>query len=245
MVGAAIANPMKRDDDSCLAAVTGKAALGDDSIRKEHCASFIKTIVTPAAITVTTTITDAPEYTEKPHPKRDVTVCPNEVPNYASACDEGHYKSACAVWGVTGETTITIPATTTTKTVYAGNGHGGADCGKTVTVTAADNTVTVTAAEKTITVTSTGGFGGPTITGHGDAAPVNGKCLTDDQAKEFVDAFQNLLENTNYTGAPSNGYNDSISKKYLDENFVDYSDSINWMAGIPVSLILSFIPPQD
>ncbi|KAK5074185.1 hypothetical protein LTR64_006670 [Lithohypha guttulata] len=153
LAGVAMANPFKRGDDTCLAAVTGKAALGDDSLRKEHCSSFIKTIVTPAAITVTTTVTDAPSASKLREWKRDVTVCPNEVPNYASACDESHYKSACSAWGVTGETTITIPATTTTKTVYNANG---ATCdSSTVTVTSAIDTTTVSVGTVTSTITST------------------------------------------------------------------------------------------
>src|SRR4051794_1085316 len=108
MAGVAVANPLPSPSDSnaCLAAVTGKAALGDDNLRKEHCSSFLHTVVTPAAVTVTTTITDAPAPSGWDSWKRDVTVCPNEVPNYASACDEGAYKSACSVWGVTGESTI-------------------------------------------------------------------------------------------------------------------------------------------
>lgn len=126
LAGSAIANPLMQRGDACLAAVTGSAALGDANLRKSHCSSFIKTIVTPAAKTVTVTITGAPSASSGWNNwKRDVTVCPNEVPNYASVCNEAAYKSACSVWGVNGETTFTIPATTTTKTIYVANGNGG------------------------------------------------------------------------------------------------------------------------
>jgi len=261
---------LKRDD-ACLAAVTGKAALGDDSLRKEHCSSFIKTIVTPAAITVTTTITDAPSASEWSNYKRDVTVCPNEVPNYASACNEAGYKSACSVYGISGETTLTIPASTTTKTVYVGTGGKGGNggvctstttsvfsvtksgcsggtttatvtetaAGSTKTITTGGSTVTVTAngtsgeVTKTVTVTATSNSTGtfPTGTGTPD------KCLTDDQAKEFTDAFTTLLEYTSYNGTqgpPGRGYRYDVSAQYLAADFQDYSDSINWMAGFPL-----------
>jgi len=273
--GAAFANPIKQGDDSCLAAVTGKAALGDDNLRKEHCSSFAKTIVTPSAVTVTTTITGAPSasVTEWSNYKRDVTVCPNEVPNYASACNEAGYKSACSAFGVHGaDTTFTIPATTSTKTVYVGKGGNGGNngvCTSTSTVFATqtagnggnngkgdhDNgkggnggvstvtsTVTKTAAQATVTVTATAGNGNNGNNGNngkGDDGKDNGKkCLTDAKAKEFTDAFTDLLEHTSYTGtqgAPGSGYHKDVSAKYLAEDFQDYSDSINWMAGIPVS----------
>ena len=270
MAGAAFANPLKRDD-SCLAAVTGKAALGDDSLRKEHCSSFIKTIVTPSAITVTTTITDAPSPSAWSNYKRDVTVCPNEVPNYASACNEAGYKSACSVYGISGETTFTIPATTTTKTVYVGKGGNGGNGGvctstttsvfsvtktgcsggtttSTVTETAAGSTVTSfvtltangTSSETTKTITVTASNNSTSPTGTPD------KCLTDAKATEFTDAFKELLEYTSYAGDPSTytpagrGYHYNVSAKYLASDFTDYSDSINWMAGFPVSNPIAF-----
>lgn len=269
LAGSAIATPWNKrfTDDSCLAAVTGKAALGDDSLRKEHCTSFFKTIVTPAAVTVTTTITDAPKPSDwNQWEKKDVTVCPNEVPNYASACDDKGYRSACKAWGVISETTFTIPATTTTKTVYFGNGKDGVcqvatvtktEAGSTSTVAASTTTVagsttttsitvtlsatTVTAAEKTVTVTAgegsahpTGGVGAPFPNGTTEFPG----CLTTAKAKEFTDAFKNLLEFTN-AGVPgvSAPYNSNISAKYLDDNFQDYSDSINWMSGRPLGSV--------
>lgn len=300
LAGSAFANPLKRGDDACLAAVTGKAALGDNNLRSSHCSSFIKTVVTPAAITVTTTITDAPEPTGWTNYKRAVTVCPNEVPNYASACDEAGYKSACSVFGITGETTFTIPATTTTKTVYQGTGGVGicTDGTATVTstVTSADATVTstvtltgapsggyypggpgsssiatttITQSGVTVTVTydvPAGYTGGPgnntvvstvtkdavtiTITGTpssvpSGSTPVNGgKCISQAKADALVNGFIDLLEYTsypgnNYTSPPTpagRGYHQNVSDATLATDFEDYSDSINWMAGFPVSL---------
>lgn len=274
MAGSAVANPLIKRftpaPDACLAAVTGKAALGDDSLRKEHCTSFFKTIVTPAAVTVTTTITDAPKPSDfKQWEKKDVTVCPNEVPNYASACDLSGYSSACKAWGVVSETTFTIPATTTTKTVYFGGKDAtcpvatvtkteagststvagstttvaGSTTTTTFTVTAAGNTYTGPGATgtaiTTVTVTvpaSSGSFptGAPFQNGTNDDVniPSIPGCLTADKAKEFTDAFKNLLEYTN-AGVPgvSAPYNANISAKYLAEDFKDYSDSINWMSG--------------
>lgn len=245
MAGAAVANPLIKRDDACLAAVTGTAALGDANIRKEHCSSFIKTIVTSAPVTVTTTITDAPAPSGW---KRDVIVCPNEVPNYASACNDDSYKSACSVWGVTGETTITVPASTTTQTVYAPSTCPSAGTSiVTVTTAVATTTVsvgtvtsTVTATPATTTVTVTAGVG-PTGTG----SPTGGyngtspsQCISDAQATEFAAAFKDLLQHTSYNGTqgpPGSGYDQDVSDKYLATTFTDYSDSINWMAGFPVS----------
>lgn len=172
LAGSALANPLKRDD-ACLAAVTGKAALGDENLRSFHCSSFIKTIVTPAAITVTTTITDAPAPPSgKSKFKRDVTVCPNDVPNYASACDLAGYKSACKVFGISSETTYTIPATTTTKTVYAGKGGDGSCTDGTATVT---STITIATGYTTGFTTYTGSNGlTTTLTGNGFTTTLTG-----------------------------------------------------------------------
>lgn len=277
LAGNALANPLKRGDDACLAAVTGSAALGDSNLRSSHCSSFIKTIVTPAAITVTTTVTDAPEPTEWANYKRAVTVCPNEVPNYASACNTAAYKSACSVWGITGETTFTIPATTTTKTVYQGTGGPGACTDGTATVTSTvtlsgapsggpsgihpagpgsvvTSTITQSGVTVTITydvpaVTSTVTQTATTVTVTGSpsgvpsSGPGNGKCITQSKADSLVNGFINLLEYTsypgnNYTTPPTpagRGYQQNVSDTTLATDFEDYSDSINWMAGFPVS----------
>ena len=253
MAGAAMANPVKRDD-SCAAAVTGKAALGDDSLRKEHCSSFFKTIVTPVPVTVTTTITDAPAATGWEKWKRGdsntVAICPNEVPNYASACDEAGYKSACSAFGVTGvETTYTAPVSTTTQTVYVPKGGATGTCsaGSTVTVTkevaTATVTKTVTESGSSCSLTGTGGPNAP----FPSATATPSKCISDAKATEFAGAFKDLLQYTSYNGtqgAPGRGYHYNVSATYLASDFQDYSDSINWMANFPVShidsLLLSF-----
>lgn len=284
LAGSVLANPLKRDD-ACLAAVTGKAALGDENLRSFHCSSFIKTVVTPAAITVTTTVTDAPEpLTGKSKFKRDVTVCPNDVPNYASACDLAGYKSACKVFGISSETTYTIPATTTTKTVYAGKGgfgsctDGTATTTSTTTVTsvitiATGSGTTYTAGSGfftgtgpvstiTTTVTSTITSAGSvstftvgegkgtnttvtetvTVTSAGSVpAGPSGKCVSKERADALVAGFIDLLEYTSYAGdnttgtPPGRGYHYNVSADIFDDAFFDVSDSINWMAGFPVS----------
>jgi hypothetical protein len=224
----AVANPLERRgcvNNACLAAVTGPAALGDGKLRASHCASFLVTSVTPAAITVTTTVTGEPS---KGAWKRDsVTVCPNDVPNYASACDESGYSSACSCFGFTEVKTTTIPATTTYKTVYV---DATCTAGSTVTVTSAKATVTVT---KTETKTPTGPTGLPDYPG---------KCLSDAEAEKIVNNFRTLLEFTSYNGsrggAPGRGYQFNVSAITLDETFVDISDSINFMAGFPVSILI-------
>lgn len=222
LAGGALAQ-VKRGD-ACAAAVTGSAALGDANLRKSHCASFFSTIVTPSAVTVTTTITGAPEAqaTGWGKWKRDVTVCPNEVPNYASACNTAGYASACKAWGITSETTITIPATTTTKTIYVPTGAASCTDGK-----------------ATVTVTVTAGGNGPTTTG-GSVGPYPTNCISDSKAQFFADGFKNLLEYTSYNGTqgpPGRGYNQTMSNLILATDFQDYSDSINWMAGIPLGSV--------
>lgn len=240
LAGGVLANPYKRDD-ACLAAVTGSAALGDANLRKGHCSSYLSTIVTPSAITVTTTITGAPAATSSAGGwdkwKKDVTVCPNEVPNYASACDDSHYASACSVWGITATTTITIPATTSTATVWAPTGGypggNGPTCGPGV------QTVTVTV---TSSPSSPTGGSGPS-SGSGPSGP-GPNCISKDKAQYFADNFALLLEYTSYNGtrgAPGRGYMQNVSDAILATTFQDYSDSINWMAGIPVSIISSVI----
>lgn len=73
--------------------------------------------------------------------------------------------------------------------------------------------------------------------------------MTDAKAREFVDAFETLLEFTSYAGTqgpPGRGYKYDVSEKYLAVDFKDYSDSINWMAGFPVSaLLISILQVAD
>jgi hypothetical protein len=160
-----------------------------------------------------------------------VTVCPNEVPNYASVCDEAGYSSACSVWGITKETTTTLTPTTTTKTVYVKPTAcvSGATTTVTVTITKDGSSSRTTSSFTTTSSKTTSSTGsGPT-----------GKCLSDDDAKKITDNFSTLLEFTSYNGtqgAPGRGYQYNVSAITLDPAFVDISDSINFMAGFPVSV---------
>ena len=171
--------------------------------------------------------------------RASVTVCPNEVPNYASACDEGAYSSACSCFGYTEVKTTTIAPTTTTKTVYVKPTGSCPSGGVTSTVTLtpsscpsgdAGKTVTVTKDAVTVTVTSSGSGSSST--------PTPDKCLSDDDAEKIVNNFSDLLEYTSYNGtqgAPGRGYHYNVSAITLAPDFVDISDSINFMAGFPVS----------
>ena len=326
LASGAFANPLDRRgdcvNDACLAAVTGHAALGDGSLRASHCASFLATTVTPPAVTVTETITGAGSNDN--WKRASVTVCPNEVPNYASACDEAAYTSACSCFGFTEIKTTTLAPTTTTKTVYvaptgvcatvtttatsvvvsgttcpaastvtkygsgSGPGHSygsGTTCpaaststitkyvsgssysygtASTLTVTkyasgasaGAASTVTVTkfasgassgvAAALTVTKTVSGSCAAAAATTGAAAASTTSAapaaCVVDDTlANTLVNNFIDLLEFTSYPGNATegipagSGYNQSVSDATLDPDFVDISDSINFMAGFPVS----------
>ncbi|EXJ87495.1 hypothetical protein A1O3_04455 [Capronia epimyces CBS 606.96] len=159
LIAGSVANPLEQRGNSqcksnaCLAAVTGKDALGDGHLRGEHCSSFLATTVTPPAITETVTLTGSGK--DAGHWKRaSVTVCPNHVPNYASACDEAAYTSACSCYGFTDIKTTTIAPTTTTKTVYV------APTGPAVVVSG----TTCPAAETSTVTTTVGGSGWATAT---------------------------------------------------------------------------------
>jgi hypothetical protein len=228
----AAANPLERrgvcTDSKCLAAVTGAGALGDGKLRASHCASFLATTVTPPAVTVTSTITGESAWSDW-QKRASVTVCPNEVPNYASACDEAGYSSACSCFGFTEVKTTTIAPTTTTKTVYVKPTSCDSEGAVTVTVTEAKVTVTATVTE--------GGKDCPTDTPDLPDIP-SGKCLSDADAKKITDNFADLLRYTSYNGtqgAPGRGYKQDVSDATLATDFVDISDSINFMAGFPVS----------
>lgn len=197
LASTALANPLVARDDGCLAAVTGKACLGDDTLRADDCKSYLATTVTPAVVTVTSTvgvatITSAPSWEKwrRNQARGEVTVCPNQVPRYASACGNGaEYSSACSAFGYSSAYTTTLSAVTTT--------------------------VTETPA----------------------AACTPSACLTDDKAKYFVDSFVDFLEHTNYNGTqapPGSGFNTDLANKVLAPTFMDISDSINLLAGIPV-----------
>ncbi|OAP56285.1 hypothetical protein AYL99_09464 [Fonsecaea erecta] len=136
-----LANPVHGGcvNNACLAAVTGRAALGDGALRASHCASFLATTVTPI-VTVTETITGNGHDNWK---RATVALCPNEVPNYASACDEAAYTSACSCFGYTDVKTTTVAATTTTKTIWV-KPTGGAGSSCTVATSTLTSTVTGT-----------------------------------------------------------------------------------------------------
>ncbi|KIW81351.1 hypothetical protein Z517_04376 [Fonsecaea pedrosoi CBS 271.37] len=160
-----LANPVHGGscaNNACLAAVTGKAALGDGALRASHCSSFLATTVTPI-VTVTETITG---HGGKDNWKRTtVALCPNEVPNYASACNEAAYTSACSCFGYTEVKTTTVAPTTTTKTIWVKpTGGSGASCtvGTSTLTTTVTGTTTVVSGSTcpvgtstTITETST------------------------------------------------------------------------------------------
>ncbi len=290
LASGAFANPLERRGgwsdgasctaDACLAVVTGKAALGDDGLRGGHCASFLATTVTPPAITETVTITGSSSGDDK-WKRASVTVCPNEVPNYASACDESAYSSACACFGYTDVLTTTIAPTTTTKTVYVaptgawtvvsgstcptpvtstttstvtvgGSGTGSWGSTVTVTVTAGSSgsghgkgsSTTCPAATTTVTVSGTysSTSGAPSTSTTTTATP-SSCVVTDAIATALTQNFTLLLEYTSYNGtqgAPGRGYKQDVSDATLASDFSDVSDSINFMAGFPVSF--SFPP---
>ncbi|EHY57227.1 hypothetical protein HRR83_002719 [Exophiala dermatitidis] len=247
LVSGTFANPLERRGGSeckpnaCLAAVTGKAALGDDHLRGGHCSSFLATTVTPPAVTVTETVTGAGK--DQGHWKRaSVTVCPNEVPNYASACDLAAYTSACSCFGFTEVKTTTIAPTTTTKTVYVA--PTGAACSTAVIVSGttcpAGETSTVT-----VTVTASGsGWSGHSSSASATSSTPASSCVVDDaKATEIVNNFAQLLEFTSYAGNAAqgipagSGYKQDVSDATLSDKFTDISDSINFMAGFPLGSV--------
>ena len=160
MVSGAFASPAWGGDssDACLAAVTGSAALGDKGLRASHCASYLATTVTPI-VTETVTITGSGNDNWK---RATVAYCPNEVPNYASACNDAAYTSACSKFGFTNVITTTVAPTTTTKTIWVkptggAGGNGGSCSVSTVSVTATSVVVkgSTCPAGSTSTTTST------------------------------------------------------------------------------------------
>jgi hypothetical protein len=272
-------------NNACLAAVTGKAALGDASLRASHCKSYLATTVTPI-VTETVTVTGKANDNWK---RTTVALCPNEVPNYASACNDAAYTSACSCFGFTETLTTTVAPTTTTKTIwvkptggastcsastvvststkYLGSGTtcpaaetktvvtgttvvststkflgSGSSCpaadtktvvtGTTLTVATATTVTVVTATATTVTVTKD-------APSSSSSSSVPSSCVVDDAlATLLVNNFVDLLQYTSYAGtqgAPGRGYHQSVSDATLATDFVDISDSINFMAGFPVS----------
>jgi len=265
MVSGAVAGPALGDKgDDCLAAVTGAGALGDAGLRASHCASYLATTVTPI-VTETVTITGNANDNWK---RATVAYCPNEVPNYASACDDAHYTSACYRFGYTDVLTTTVAATTTTKTIWVR--PGGASCAaSTVTVGGAatvTNTVTVVKdgsaswSASTVTVTKDGSASWSATTVTVSATPITvtvpkdcpsatystpaSSCNVDDAlATKLVTNFVDLLQHTSYAGDAAKGipagqgYDYDVSAATLDPDFIDISDSINFMAGFPLGSI--------
>jgi hypothetical protein len=96
-------------------------------------------------------------------------------------------------------------------------------------------TITKATATQTVTVTETDKGSWPT------GKPDHGKCLSDDDAEAIVANFINLLEFTSYNGSRGGpvgrGYNQAVSDKTLAVDFVDISDSINFMAGKPLGSV--------
>jgi len=227
LAGGALANPLLArgaaacTSDACCAAVTGSAALGDAGLRASHCASYLATTVTPPAVTITATITGAQSSGWNAWKRAQVTVCPNEVPNYASACNDAAYSSACSCFGYTETLTTTVAPTTTTKTIWVKPTGAASSCSVS-TITAA-TTVTVTVAASTSSST-----------------PASKCNVNDALATKLVNNFATLLEYTSYAGsqgAPGRGYKYDVSAATLNPAFTDISDSINFMAGFPLGSV--------
>jgi hypothetical protein len=123
-----------------------------------------------------------------------------------------------------GKCTIDVTTITVAKATVTVTASGWEDAGK-VTVT---ETKTV-GGKDSVTVTKTADCAGPTGVKPGK------QCLSDAKAKSIVDNFKNLLEFTDYDGSrggpKGRGYNYNISAATLAPDFVDISDSINYMAG--------------
>lgn len=295
LAGVAVANPLVERScaDSCVKAVSAP------SIGSSHCASFMKTTVYPAetvTVTVTgvTTTTSPPKKGCKPTAwKRDITVCPFEIPAYATACtDTAAYSSACSCYGFTDPATVSGTTTTLTTTawvhpkgwtatsggwvsptgsassdwVHKGTASsdwthkgtatsdwvsptGTASCAAATTTIFAgyNSTFTCGASGTTVTVTKSAEYGGrnhtvtvtvtdtdsltttTTSTATCTPTPTPSTCVTDDDAVTITNGFINLLE---FTG---DNFNTTLAETLLTTNFTDTSDSINFLAGIPLT----------
>lgn len=261
MVSGVFASPAWGSDgsDACLAAVTGSAALGDKGLRASHCASYLATTVTPI-VTETVTITGSGNDNWK---RATVAYCPNEVPNYASACsDDAAYTSACSKFGFTNVITTTVAPTTTTKTIWVKpTGGAGSSCsastvtatttvvsGKTCpagsTATSTSTKVIVTGTTTTVTVATATTVTVTKSCSVSTTSSAPSKCNVDDAlATKLVTNFVDLLQHTSYAGNAAahipagSGYHYDVSAATLSTDFVDISDSINFMAGFPLGSI--------
>ena len=72
------------------------------------------------------------------------------------------------------------------------------------------------------------GVTGTTTTVAAPTVTVAPTCLTDDQAQTFIADFVNFLTNTKAN------FNFALANATLANDFVDYSDSINYLTGAPV-----------
>jgi len=190
-------------------------------------------------VTETVTITGSGNNNWK---RATVAYCPNEVPNYASACNDAAYSSACPCFGYTETLTTTVAPTTTTKTIWV-KPTGGSGCtattvtktvGGDVTVTSTSTVVTATTVTKVVDGSLTWSATTVTVTDT-ETAPCSSttsytppsSCNVDGPlATKLVNNFAILLEQTNVGGT----YNQAVSDETLDVNFVDISDSINFMS---------------
>ena len=248
LAGIALAIPAP--EDACFAAVTGKAGNPDEAARKQHCSGFLQyTTTAPPVIAITTSAGPWSPWTP------DIGSSPNNVPDWAKACDKDSYKSACKKWNVIETTTTTTPPRTLTTTIYVEDKSTGNPSAPDPWVGSPPTGPAPGSKPgdcSPVTVTITKGDSKPT-SGPSPGQGTSGKCLSDEKATEFVNAFKDLLEYTSYNGtqgAPGRGYHFSVSAKYLAPDFQDYSDSINYMAGFPVSsflmngIMLTFVARQ-
>lgn len=179
------------------------------------------------------------------------------APGWADAPVE---ETTTTTWGDADIADKTVTATATAEVTYCDKTHklyspapkDGKCTIDVTTITKATATVTVTEGGKgghggypkeTVTVTVTEDCAGPTGKpdhGHGPKPGDDKKCLSDDEAATIVKNFATLLEFTSYNGtqgAPGRGYKQDVSDATLAEDFVDISDSINFMAGKPLGSV--------
>lgn len=209
----------------------------------------------PAKSTTTTAAAVTESWSDIPE---DVTVTETATGTY---CDKTHKLTKPA--GPGGECTIDVTTVTVATATVTAGGHGGKPADSTVTVTetvtagghggkpagpgeevtVTETTTKTVGGKDSVTVTVTDDCSAPTDgPGHGGPGgpPAGGKCLSDDAATKIVDNFRTLLEYTSYNGtqgAPGRGYKYDVSKATLAEDFVDISDSINFMAGFPLGSV--------
>ncbi|KAK0634467.1 hypothetical protein B0T17DRAFT_586276 [Bombardia bombarda] len=126
---ASVLEPRVCAGNNCNRAVTGtRDGLLPLASRSADCASFLRTTVTPAAVTYTVTVDDeeptGPAKRDFPLEGRQATAVATSIPTYAANCaNVAEYASACSCFGVTGTvTTAPVPTVTVTTTVdYCGD----------------------------------------------------------------------------------------------------------------------------